>query len=602
MKPIHCTRKITRAVFLLIILAIPQILFAADRPNVLFILTDDQGYGDLGFHGNDKIDTPVLDRLAEQSLRFDRFFVCPYCTPTRAALMTGRYPLRTGAAAVTRGLETVRSEEVTIAEVLRTAGYATGCFGKWHIGEHYPSHPLGQGFDEYFGMPQGHFDNYFDPVLEHNGEMVATRGFITDVITDYALRFIEKNRAGPFFCYVPFNAPHTPMQIPDRYFDKYAGRGLDPRVSAVYGLVENADENIGRLLAKLDELGLAGRTIVIFLSDNGAEGPEGSRYNADMRGMKGTAHEGGGRVPAFFRWPGHFEAGRVVRPIAAHVDLLPTLAELCGIDSPRTLPLDGRSLVPLLQGETTDWPDRMLFARTAGWRSVLSYTEPVVRDLGTTGKTVRTQRWRAVEEGEGWQLYDMETDPSEQTDVAERHPEVVERMAKAYDEWLVDVTREPIVRPPIPVGYDERPTVELPAPEAYFTGGIGWYNQFGFAHDWLTNWTDPKETIHWDVEVVAGGRYEISIRYTCEPAAVGTRLRVETGGAHIDGSLEKAHNPEPRQRPTRFPKKRFIQTFATQPLGTIDLKSGRQRITLRALNKPGERVCDVKCLVFHKLD
>ena len=177
------------------------------RPNILLVMTDDQGYGDLGFHGNDKIDTPVLDRLAVQSVRFDRFFVSPYCTPTRAALMTGRYPLRTGAAAVTRGLETVRSEEVTVAEVLRSAGYATGCFGKWHIGEHYPSHPNGQGFDEFFGMPQGHWDNYFDPMLEHNGRMVQTHGFITDVLTDHALQFIEQHRDRPFFCYVPYNAP-----------------------------------------------------------------------------------------------------------------------------------------------------------------------------------------------------------------------------------------------------------------------------------------------------------------------------------------------------------------------------------------------------------
>ena len=259
---------------------------AAEKPNIVLIMTDDQGYGDLGFHGNEKIDTPVLDRLAQESVRFDRFFVCPYCTPTRAALMTGRYPLRTGAASVTRGLETVRSEEVTIAEVLRAVGYATGCFGKWHIGEHYPNHPNGQGFEEFFGMPQGHWDNYFDPKLEHNGRTVQTRGFITDVISDYAVRFIEEQRDRPFLCYVSYNAPHTPHQVPDRYFDKYTARGLDSRTAAIYGMVENIDENVGRLLESLDELRLADRTIVLFLSDNGAEGPEGSRYNAGMRGMK----------------------------------------------------------------------------------------------------------------------------------------------------------------------------------------------------------------------------------------------------------------------------------------------------------------------------
>jgi len=203
MKNANFNRSVWGPLLLFSLFIFPRFFFAGEKPNVLLIMTDDQGYGDMGFHGNEKIDTPVMDGLAKQSLRFDRFFVCPYCTPTRAALMTGRYPLRTGAAAVTRGLETVRGEEVTIAEVLKTAGYATGCFGKWHIGEHYPSHPLGQGFDEYFGMPQGHFDHYFDPVLEHNGEMVANKGFITDVITDYALRFIEQQKDEPFFCYIP---------------------------------------------------------------------------------------------------------------------------------------------------------------------------------------------------------------------------------------------------------------------------------------------------------------------------------------------------------------------------------------------------------------
>ncbi|MCB1121220.1 MAG: arylsulfatase [Verrucomicrobiae bacterium] len=566
------------------------------------ILADDQGYGDLGFHGNEKIDTPVLDKLALQSVRFDRFMVSPYCTPSRAAIMTGRYPLRTGAAAVTRGLETVRSEEVTIAEVLGEAGYATGCFGKWHIGEHYPNHPMGQGFQEYFGMPQGHFDNYFDPVLEYNGEKVQTRGYITDVITDYALRFIDKNGDQPFFCYIPYNAPHTPMQLPDRYFDKYIARGLDTLAASVYGMVENLDENVGRLLQKLDQLSLSEKTVVIYLSDNGAEGPEGSRYNAGMRGMKGTAHEGGMRVPLFLRWPGQFEAGKVVRQIGAHVDLLPTIAELCGINSPNTLPLDGKSLVPLIMGDDRDWPDRMIYARTAGWRSVLTYNEPVVRDLGTIGKTVRTQRWRAVQEEEGdWQLYDIIEDPSETNNVADNYPDLTARFAEAYEVWLKDVTRVPIVRPPVPVGFDERPEVELPAPEAYFTEGIAWYNRFGFAHDWLTNWTDENDYAYWDIDVVDHGNYEISVLYTCAPDAVGTVLRVETESHHTDGKLQKAFNPEPRQRPTRHPKRRFIQDFASQYLGTMTLEKGRQHIKIRALQKSGDRICDLKAIVLKKL-
>ena len=210
----------------------------SDGPNILLILADDLGYGDLAIHGNDKIDTPELDRLARQSTRFDRFMVCPLCSMTRATLLTGRYNLRTGCASVTRGVESVRPEEVLISEVLHPAGYVSGCFGKWHIGENYPSHPRGQGFDNFFGMPQGHWDNYFDPVLEKNGKMVPTKGFITDVLTDAAMRFISENRKRPFFCYLPYNAPHTPMQIADRYYDKYKARGLDNKPAAVYGLIQ----------------------------------------------------------------------------------------------------------------------------------------------------------------------------------------------------------------------------------------------------------------------------------------------------------------------------------------------------------------------------
>ena len=574
----------------------------AERPNILLIMTDDQGYGDLACHGNELIDTPVLDRLASQSIRFDRFFVCPYCTPTRAALMTGRYPLRTGAASVTRGLETVRPEEVTIAEVLKSAGYATGCFGKWHIGEHYPSHPLGQGFDEYFGMPQGHWDNYFDPKLEHNGEIVETKGFITDVITDYVLQFIEDHHKEPFFCYVPYNAPHTPMQIPDRYFDKYTARGLNARNAATYGLVENADENIGRLLTKLDELKLAENTVVFFLSDNGAEGREGSRYNAGMRGMKGTVHEGGMRVPLFVRWPGHFRADTVVKEIGMHVDLLPTISELCGVTEPKTLPLDGKSLVPLLRGTGTDWPERTLFARSAGWRRMVEYRDPVIKELNPYAGTVRTTRWRAVNEGDRWQLYDMLADPSEKQDLAKSEPEVVARFSQAYDAWFADVTEVPIARPLIPVGYKERPYVELPAPEAYFTDGIRWYNQWGFAHDWLTGWSSTEDRIWWEIDVVAVGRYEVSIRYTCPAESVGTKLRIEFGNKPVEGALAREYNPEPRQRATRSPKKRFVQTFAEQTLGEIDLQAGRQQVIIRALSAPGKSVCDLKCIGLRRLD
>ena len=262
------------------------------------IISDDQGYGDLSLHGNPHVHTPHLDWLATNGIQFERFFVSPLCAPTRASLLTGRYSLRTEARGVSRGEETMRSEEVTIAELLRDAGYRTGCFGKWHNGENFPYTPNGQGYDDAFGFNLGHWNNYFDTTLERNAKPEKTHGYITDVLTDEALKFIEASRARPFFCSVAYNVPHSPFQCPDKYFDPHKRAGLNDFLASVYGMVENMDDNIGRLLAKLDDLKLRENTIVIFMSDNG---PNGARYNARMRGVKGTYHEGGSRVPCFIR-------------------------------------------------------------------------------------------------------------------------------------------------------------------------------------------------------------------------------------------------------------------------------------------------------------
>ena len=362
------------AALLLILLAAPA--FAADRPNVLLILTDDQGWGDVHSHGNERLDTPNLDRLAAQGARFERFFVSPVCAPTRAALLTGRYSLRCGVHGVTRGHETMRSEEVTIAELLRDAGYATGCFGKWHNGAHWPTDPHGQGFDRFAGFAAGHWNNYFDPLLPYPPRHAATRiepadpdgpvrteGYIADIFTDAALRFMGEQQIGekrdePWFCYVPFNTPHWPPQVGERLFEKYLARGFGPENAAAYAMVENLDRNVGRLLAALDQWGLAEDTIVLFLTDNG---PNGNRFNGGMRGRKGSAHEGGVRVPLFVRWPGRIEPGTTIERNAMHIDLLPTLCELCNVPLPEGRELDGESLVPLLTGGAAGWPDRRLF-------------------------------------------------------------------------------------------------------------------------------------------------------------------------------------------------------------------------------------------------
>ena len=558
------------------------------RPNVLLIMTDDQGWGDLRSHGNERIETPTLDRLADQGARFDRFYVCPVCAPTRASLLTGRYHLRGGVHGVTRGRENLRSEEVTIAELLHNAGYATGCFGKWHNGAHYPMHPNGQGFDEFLGFCAGHWNNYFDTTLERNGTPVKTRGFITDVLTDAALEFIKQHRQRPFFCYVPYNAPHSPWQVPDRYFDKYKRRGLDDTTACAYAMCENIDDNVGRLLARLDELGLAERTIVLFLTDNG---PNTDRYNGDMRGRKGSVHEGGVRVPLLVRWPGRIRPGRTVSPIASAIDLLPTLLELTGVQRPQGLALDGVSLAPLLlAGDRVRWSDRRLFT---------------FRGQGERG-AVRTQRWRATLEGRTWQLYDMQADPAQKRNVGPDFPMVLDELQSAYAAQRREVTAQGFEPLPIPVGHAQRDEVELPGHEAFLEPpnrqGISYHGPAGWANDWITNWSSLQAYPRWEVEVTRPGRYKITLLYICPPDDVGAEVQVEVAGRQLTGRIPRPHAPDALPSPDRVPRKEvYEKSWAPLPLGEVSLPAGRTQLLVRALSKPGRQVMDLKAVRIRRL-
>jgi len=562
-------------------------------PNVLLIMTDDQGWGDIRSHGNDKIDTPVLDRLAGQGARFDRFFVSPVCAPTRASLLTGRYHLRTGTHGVTRAYETMRSEEVTLADALKQAGYATGCFGKWHNGAHYPHHPNGQGFGEFLGFCAGHWNNYFDTTLEHNGTAVKTSGFITDVLTDAALAFIEKNQNRPFFCYVPYNAPHGPFQVPGRYFDKYKARGLDDKLACIYGMCENLDDNVGRLLRRLDALDLCDNTIVLFLTDNG---PNSDRFNGEMKGRKGSVDEGGVRVPLFVHWPGHIEPGSKVRQIAAHIDLFPTIMELCGLPMPQTLPQDGMSLAPLLKGQTDGWPDRMLFTfRSPGG------------DLSSVRGSVRSQRWRAVKARKEWQLYDMAEDPGQRVNVAQKSPQVLAKLSHAFETMAKDVTKAGFDPIPTEVGHRGWPLVTLPGHEAFLEPaprqGISYKGRSGWANDWITNWTDTKAYAWWPVKVVEPGRFEVTLMYVCPAANVGAKLHVEIGGRRLAGTVEKVHDPKPIPSPDRVPRGEvYEKLWAPLPLGTVRLDRGETRLVLRMLAIPGRQACDIKAVQLRRID
>ena len=428
---------------------------SAERPNIILVITDDQGYGPVGRHGHPWIETPHLDRLHDQSVRFTRFLVSPTCAPTRAALMTGRHPMRNGVTHTINERERLGLDATTLPQVLQAAGYTSGIFGKWHLGDEDAYQPHNRGFDEAFihgagGIGQAYKcscadapgNKYFDPVVRHNGSFVKARGFCTDVFFSAALGWIERAKDGeaPFFAYITTNAPHGPFLAPPTARERFEGLGFSGKAAGYYGMVENIDQNMGRLAASLEEWGLEEDTVVIFMSDNGMtgngagrgvlgrrdDGTELSVYNAGQRGLKGSVDEGGVRVPFFVRWDGHLEAGRDVDVVSAHIDLLPTLAALAGVEHP-TEQVERRSLLPLLTGEADSAPDRYLFSHVGRW--------PVGADprgFKHKGCAVRSARFRFVNDQA---LYDMVTDPGQTTNVIAQHPGVVADMRTAYDAW-----------------------------------------------------------------------------------------------------------------------------------------------------------------------
>lgn len=427
------------------------------RPNIIVIMTDDQGYPPIGRHGHPWIRTPNLDRMHDASVRFDRFFVCPTCSPTRSALMTGRHPLHNGVSHTVIERERLTLNATTLPQALQQAGYQTGIFGKWHLGDEEPYQPHNRGFTETFihgagGIGQV-FDcscadvpgnRYFDPVIRHNTKFVQTRGFCTDVFFTAALGWIrETSRAGqPFFAYVATNAPHDPFVARDQDKQRFLALGFSPEQAGYFGMIENIDTNLGRLQEKLQEWKLLENTVVIFLSDNGmsqggwsppekplgktAEGAELYAYNTGMKGLKGSADEGGVRVPFFFQWQGRVAGGRTVDRIAAHIDLFPTLAALAGARLPENQ-VEGRNLLPLITEPAAEWPDRTLVTHTGRWPQ---FADPA--EYQWKSASLRTQRFRFVN---NQALYDMQADPNQTTNVIEQHPELVAQLRKEYDLW-----------------------------------------------------------------------------------------------------------------------------------------------------------------------
>ncbi len=520
-------------------------------------MTDDQGYGDLGAHGNDAIDTPNLDAFARESLEMTRFYVEPVCSPTRSSLLTGRYHMRTGVYATSRGGARIFGDEVTMADLLAEGGYRTGVFGKWHVGDNYPSRPMDKGFQETFfhqsggiGQPPDYGATYFKPTVWHNGQREVHDRYCTDLFFDGAIDFIGANRGRPFFAYIPTNAPHTPLNVPESYAKPFLEAGLPEKTANLYGMLKNLDENWGRLVTALDEQGLAENTILIFMTDNG---PQGRRYNAGLRGSKGNVYEGGIRVPFYVRWPGHTTAGVATDRLGAHIDLLPTFVSAAGLEVPGDLTIDGVDLTPLWGGDIApgDWPDRTI---------VIQMIKRIIQNR-YQNTAVITQRYKLVSSPNNnydpdfeknfdkstVELYDIPEDPGESKDISDQHPEAVDSLLEYYDGWYDDIERtRGFAIAPIHVGTPhENPT------------HLCWYQD---AH----NLTGTSEAEGWVVEVTRAGRYRVTIDW---PEHEGGALLVNWQGEE-----------------SRFP------LTPNQYSAELDLQTGTGLLDVGFAGKDGERV------------
>jgi arylsulfatase A-like enzyme len=507
---------------LLVLVLVPSTVRAADAPNVLIVITDDQGFGDLGAHGNPVLKTPELDRFAKQSVWLKNFYVSPVCSPTRSSLLTGQYNYRTGIVDTFLGRSMMRPDVKTLTEYLAGAGYRTGLFGKWHLGDNYPLRPEDRGFQETLWSQGGGLAQpsdppemnsktaYFDPILKQNGKAVKTKGYCTDVFTDAALKFITAESQKPFFAYVAFNAPHAPYQVPEEYAAKYAKLDLSEKafpkigqpwttpklntdeIAKAYGMIANIDANFGRLMKALDDKKLAENTIVIFLTDNG---PGGVRWNGGLRNRKGTVYEGGTRVPCYVRWPAtEFKAQAIDTPLA-HIDITPTLIELCGVKLPNGLPpFDGVSFAGLLHGEQKKLNRTLFFQWHRG-------DEPEkFRAFAARGTQYKLVQAAGVAPGTKWtpkyELFDIAADPFEEKDLAADKPEEVAKLKKEYETWFADVTGKGFAPPRIVIGSEKENPVRLSRQD----------------------WRGPKagwnaDSIgHWEVKFERAGEYKVTVR------------------------------------------------------------------------------------------
>jgi arylsulfatase A-like enzyme len=561
------------------------------QANVIIILSDDQGWGDLSGNGNINIETPNIDLLAETGVTFDRFYVCPVCSPTRAELLTGRYHARGGVYSTSRGGERLDLDEVTLANVFKSAGYATAAYGKWHNGMQPPYHPNARGFDDFYGFCSGHWGNYFSPMLEHNGKIVKGNGYVTDDFTDHGLQFIELNKDNPFFLFLPFNTPHSPNQVPDKWWNKFEHKDLEYRnrtpekedveqTKAALAMCENIDWNVGRISKKVKDLGLSENTIILFLSDNG---PNSIRWNQDMKGKKGSTDEGGVRSPLIANWQGTFKPGKRIKQIAGVIDLLPTLTDLTGINYTSKKPLDGISLKTLLLEESPKWEERYVINH---WK----------------GKTsIRSQQYRMDYDGK---LFDMVNDPGQNKDISAEQPEISNQLSMAKEDWenqvLSELTAEDLR--PFPIGHPDYSFTQMPARDASASGAITRSDNSPNC-TYFTNWCSTTDSIFWNAEVLESGNYEVELYYTCKKEDLGSTFQLSFGENKLTGKITEAHDPPIKgmENDRILRTQSYVKDFKKITIGIIYLQKGTGMLTLKANEISGSQVMDFRLLMLKRI-
>ena len=571
------------------------------HPNIILILTDDQGWGDLSLNGNKDLHTPNIDKIAHNGVRFDRFFVSPVCSPTRAEILTGRHHTRTGVYDVSLGGERINVDEETLGDLFKAAGYKTAAYGKWHNGMQAPYHPNTRGFDQFYGFCSGHWGNYFNPVLEKNGELVKGKGFITDDLTNHGIEFIKKNKNNPFFLYMPFNTPHSPMQVPDKYWNKFKNKDLtqkgtlsdipDDKYSgtnskgenhskAALAMCENIDWNVGRIIETLESQKIIDNTIIIYLSDNG---PNGHRWNGEMKGIKGSTDEGGTRSPMIISWKGNIPSGKKVSKIASGIDLLPTLIDISGIKVKPKNKLDGVNLKQLIYQNDADWQERYIYNY---WRGRLS---------------LRSQNFRLDNENN---LYNMNDDPNQLNNVSKTYKEIFEVMKKAKIEWKKELLANINLKDKraFIIGHPELKNTQIPARDAKANGLIKRSNYYPNC-SYMTNWVNIEDTITWNAEVAEDGKFEAIIYYTCKKDALGSEIELSFSDSSVSKKITKFYDPkEYGEENDRSPRiESYVKDFIPLKMGVIDLKKGKGTLMLKGLKMTGKELLDFRLLMLKRI-